>query len=111
MPKPSPYKYLPLPPDFCPKYATFDEACSYARHGRWQEHKKVRDGRWRTFKDGRKTIVEFDSVLQDEERLSAGAHFGRVNRPQQTGELAVTKRPVGRPRKQRSEITTASPAE
>jgi hypothetical protein len=37
-----PFVFLHLPPDFCPKYSTLDEACSYARHGRWQGHQKIR---------------------------------------------------------------------
>lgn len=48
--KPKPYKYIPLPPDFCPAICTFDEACSYARHSRWTGHQKVKEGRWRTFR-------------------------------------------------------------
>ena len=100
MRKPKP-KYIPLPPDFCPVYCTFDEACSYARHGRWQGHVKVKAGRWRVFKDGRKTIVIFASVLEDTERLKAEGGIEPV-------EPSVKRRP-GRPK--RSDYARAGAAE
>jgi hypothetical protein len=90
MRKPKPYRFIHLPPDFSPKNATFDEACSYARHSRWMGHQKVREGRWRVFKDGRKTIVEFASVLEDEERLKAKTG-AKPPEPK-------PKRPPGRPK-------------
>jgi hypothetical protein len=95
MRKPKP-KYIPLPADFCPKNATFDEACSYAKHSRWMGHQKVRQGRWRVFKDGRKTIVEFASVLEDEARLKAetGVKASTNAQPPEP----VTKRRPGRPK-------------
>jgi hypothetical protein len=96
MRKPRP-KYISLPPDFCPVNCTFDEACSYARHSRWQGHVKVRAGRWEVFKDGRKTIVIFASVLADEARMKAAS--APVKEP--------AKRPVGRPRKSESAAASA----
>ncbi len=87
--KPKPFKFLPLPPDFSPAYCTIEEACSYARHERWYAHQKINDGRWRTFKDGRRTVVVFASVIEDTERLRAAS-----NAPPDTG-----KRQPGRPRK------------
>ena len=95
-----PFAYLHLPMDFCPKYCTLDEACSYARHKRWQGHYKIKTGRWKAFKDGRRTIIEFASVIEDEERLKAG---GRPVEP-------VQKNPPGRPRKHpKPEAAAASP--
>jgi hypothetical protein len=67
--KPKLYRFVPLPPGFHPVICTFDEACSYARCSRWTGHQKVKQGRWRTFKDGRVRKVEFDSVVEDVERI------------------------------------------
>ena len=87
MRKPKPYRFVPLPPNFSPVICTFDEACSYARCSRWTGNEKVKQGRWRTFKDGRLRKVEFDSVVEDTARVMAE---GREER--------VVKRPVGRPK-------------
>jgi hypothetical protein len=102
-----PYKYLPLPPGFRPKYATIDQVCSYACQSRWTTFAKIRAGRYRTIKDGRITKVEFDSVVEDFERLKAGA----VKEPVEPVQ-PVAKRPVGRPRKHpKPEPANASAAE
>lgn len=87
-----PFTYIHLPPDFCPKYSTLDEACSYARHGRWHGHQKIKAGRWKVFKDGRRTVVVFASVVADEERLMAASE--------------VKRRP-GRPRKDQQQTISA----
>jgi len=102
MRKPKPYKYIPLPPDFCPAVCTFDEACSYARHGRWKGFKKAKAGRWRTFKDGKNRNVEFASVLEDEARPKAESAGKPIESP--------VKQPPGRPPKVKSE-QSASAAE
>lgn len=94
-PKPRTYKpftYLHLPPDFCPKYATLSEACSYARHGLWQGHAKIKQGRWKAFKDGRRTVIVFASVIEDEERLMVESGVEPPPAP-------VEKRRPGRPKK------------
>jgi hypothetical protein len=96
-----PFVYLHLPPDFCPKYSTLDEACSYARHGRWQGHYKIKTGRWKSFKDGRRRVIVFASVVEDEERLKA-KNLGQHVEP------VVVKRPVGRPRKVKPEAAAVS---
>ena len=51
-----------LPPGFNPKFATFNEACAYARVCRYTGYQRVADGRWRSFKDGGRHMVEFASV-------------------------------------------------
>lgn len=89
-----PFTFIHLPPDFCPKFCSLDEACSYARHGRWQGHQKIKQGRWKSFKDGRRRVIIFGSVIADEERLIA------ASAPPQ-------KRPPGRP-KTKPEAATAS---
>lgn len=100
--KPKPYKYIPLPPDFCPAICTFDEACSYARHSRWTGHQKVKEGRWRTFRDGRLRKVIFASVLEDMERTMA-IGSDKIE--------PVIKRKRGRPPKPRPEERPQIPAE
>jgi hypothetical protein len=47
------YPFLPLPPDFDPIDATADEAASYRRESRWTVHKKVREGVYQSYLDGR----------------------------------------------------------
>lgn len=89
-----PFTYIHLPMDFSPKYCSLDEACSYARHGRWQGHQKIKEGRWKSFKDGRRRVIEFASVIADEERLKAAS-------------VPPVKRPPGRP-KTKPEAVTAS---
>ena len=68
-PKRKPFTFIHLAPDFCSTYCSFAEACSFARDGRWMGHKKIREGRWRAFKDGKLRKVEFASALEDTERL------------------------------------------
>lgn len=94
-----PFTYIHLPMDFSPKYCTLDEACSYARHGRWQGHQKIKRGRWRSFKDGRRRVIEFASVIEDEERLKAEG---------QPVEPVSAKRAVGRPKKPKPEQSAAA---
>jgi hypothetical protein len=101
MRKPKPYRYIPLPPDFSPVICTFEEACSYARCGRWTGHHRVKDGRWRSCKDGRMRRIVFASVVEDTERLIAAG--GEQLEPV---EPVVEKRRPGRPRK--AESATAS---
>jgi hypothetical protein len=98
LPKRKPFTYIHLPPDFAPKYCTLDEACSYARHARWHGHMRIKQGRWRAFKDGRRTVIEFDSVVEDEERLQA------ENGIRPKAALVVKKTPVGRPHKPKPKI-------
>ena len=98
MRKPKPLEYISLPADFAPKFCSFDEACSYARHGRWHGHMKVREGRWKVFKDGRRTIVVFASVVEDEERLIAESRAKPPAPEPEETVAAITKRRPGRPR-------------
>ena len=98
MHKPNRYKFLPLPAEFNPVVITVDECCAYARQSRWTTFQKIRQGRYRTFLDGRIRKIEFASVVEDMERLRAGAHPGPVA-PPQSAEPVVAKRRRGRPRK------------
>jgi hypothetical protein len=93
-----PFVFLHLPPDFCPKYSTLDEACSYARHGRWQGHQKIKQGRWKSFKDGRRRVIIFSSVIEDEEKLKANSE--PVEEP--------AKKPVGRLKRPKPETSAAA---
>lgn len=112
MRKPKPFKYISLPADFAPKFCSFDEACSYARHGRWHGHMKVREGRWKVFKDGRRTIVVFASVVEDEERLIAESRAKPPAPEPEETVAAITKRRPGRPRQRPApEATPADAAE
>jgi hypothetical protein len=96
--KPKPYRYIPLPPDFCPIDATVDEVASFRREGRWTVFVKIRDGRYESYRDGRIRKIIFASVLADRERTIAA---GR-KQPEPV-EPVVKKKPVGRPRKPKTE--------
>jgi hypothetical protein len=89
------YKFIPLPSGFDPVDATIDEVASYRRESRWTVHKKLRDGTYESYKDGRITKVVFDSVKRDRERSIAASR-------NPTG-----KRKPGRPRKPRPEDQTS----
>jgi hypothetical protein len=91
------YKFLPLPPDFDPVDATIDEVASWRRESRWTVHKKIREGRYESYLDGRVRKIIFASVKADRERAMSAALTG--------------KRPPGRPRKPRAEEHPPAPAE
>ena len=91
------YKFLPLPPDFDPIDATIDEVASWRRESRWTVHKKIREGRYETYLDGRIRKIIFASVKADRERAMSAALTG--------------KRRPGRPRKPRAEAPAAVAAE
>ena len=98
--QPAPFpQRLFLPPGFNPKFATFGEACAYARVCRYTGYQRVADGRWKSFKDGGRHMVEFASVVEDLERMQAAGAV-QVKRPE--------KRPVGRPKKIKSEAEAAN---
>ena len=71
------YKFLPLPPDFDPIDATIDEVASWRRESRWTVHKKIREGRYETYLDGRIRKVIFASVKADRERAMSAALTGK----------------------------------
>jgi hypothetical protein len=98
MPKPKPYKFLPLPPDFCPVDVTVDEVASFRREARWTVFAKIRSGAYESYLDGRIRKIVFASVLADRERAIAES-----NAPPDTG-----KRRVGRPKKQESSSASAA---
>jgi hypothetical protein len=96
-PKPKPRRtFLPLPPDFCPVDATVDEVASFRREGRWMVFKKIREGRYESYLEGRIRKIIFASVLEDRERAIAAS-----NAPPDTG-----KRRVGRPPKDAAQQQT-----
>ena len=94
--KRKPFTFIHLPADFSPKYCSLPEACSYARHGLWQGHAKIKQGRWKSFRDGRRRVIIFASVIADEEQLIAAS-------------APPEKRPPGRPKTKPE--ATASAAE
>jgi hypothetical protein len=88
-----------LPPGFNPKFATFNEACAYARVCRYTGYQRVADRRWRSFKDGGRRMVEFASVIEDLDQQQAASPTV-VKRPE--------KRPIGRPRKPKPEAAASA---
>ena len=100
-PKPNPYRFQPLPPDFNPLDATIDEVASYRRESRWTVFQKLKDGRYESYLDGRIRKIIFQSVKADRER-SLAASRGSTEEP-----LPVKRKP-GRPPNPRPETATAS---
>ena len=86
------FKFLPLPTDFDPVDATVDEVASWRRESRWTVHKKIREGVYQSYLDGRIRKILFATVKADRERAMSVTLTG--------------KRPPGRPRKPRAEEHT-----
>ena len=91
-------KFMLLPADFDPIDATVDEVASWRRESRWTVFRKIREGIYASYSDGRIRKVVFASVKADRERALNGAPIGK-----RAMSAAPTKRPVGRPRKDRAE--------
>jgi hypothetical protein len=68
MRKPKPFKFLPLPPDFCPVDATVEEVASFPRESIWTTFEKIRSGAYDAYLDRRVRKVVFASVLADRDR-------------------------------------------
>ena len=65
------YRWITLPPDFNPIDCTVDEAASWRRESRWTTHKKIREGVYESFLDGRIRKIVFASVVADREAAIA----------------------------------------
>jgi hypothetical protein len=65
LPKPRPYKFIPLPANFCPVDATVEEVASFRRESIWTTFEKIRSGVYDAYLDGRVRKVVFASVLAD----------------------------------------------
>ena len=65
------YKFEPLPPDFDPVDATILEVASWRRESRWTVHRKIREGVYQSYRDGKIRKVIFASVKADRERSIA----------------------------------------
>jgi hypothetical protein len=93
------FKFLPLPPDFDPVDATVGEVASYRRESRWTVHKKIREGRYDTYLDGRIRKIIFASVKADRERAMSVALTGkrRPGRPLKSTEANATSETASAP--------------
>jgi hypothetical protein len=67
------YRWITLPPDFNPIDCTVDEVASWRRESRWTTHKKIREGVYESFLDGRIRKIVFASVVADRERAIAAS--------------------------------------
>jgi hypothetical protein len=92
------YKFLPLPPDFDPIDATIDEVASWRRESRWTVHKKIREGAYQSYRDGRIRKIVFASVKADRERAMSAALTGKrlPGRPRRTQPVAAEAARAGR---------------
>lgn len=97
------YKFIPLPADFDPVDATVDEVCAYRRESRWTVFRKIREGHYQSYLDGRIRKIVFDSVKRDRLRAMSGVPMGPRAVP-------TVKRKPGRPRKDRAAHLQAAPS-
>lgn len=89
MPEPS------LPSDLSSPDLTVREVAAYRRCSMWLVHKRIRDGVYQSYLDGRVRKVIFASVLKEREQtIAADRHMVAPKSPGRP-----RKRPVGRPRK------------
>jgi len=86
-------RFVDLPAGLAPPDLTVDEVAAYRRESRWTVHKKIREGRYESYLDGRIRKVIFASVKLDRERTMGAGLTG--------------KRPPGRPRNPRDEAVAA----
>jgi hypothetical protein len=91
-------RYVDLPAGMTPLDLSIDEVSALRRESRWTVHQKIRDGRYKSYKDGRLTKVVLSSVMEDRERSIAIAATG-------------AKRRVGRPPKPRPAEASPAPVE
>jgi hypothetical protein len=89
-------RFVDLPAGLAPPDLTVPEVCAFRRESPWTVFKKIREGVYRSYKDGRIRKVDFASVKADRERAMSAAPIG--------------KRPPGRPRKRPEEQSTAEEA-
>jgi hypothetical protein len=96
-----------LPPDFDPVDATPAEVASWRRESEWTVHKKIREGVYQSYLDKTRRKLIFASVKADRDRaIKEGATLKlRTNAAKPVAqpvvdEPEVTKRRVGRPRKE-----------
>jgi hypothetical protein len=82
------FKFLPLPANFNPVDATTIEVASFRRESVWTVNKKINDGRYQSYLDGRVRKIIFASVIADRERAMMKEGAG----------VKLTKRAPGRPR-------------
>lgn len=90
------HRWVPLPPDFATTVvdATVAEVASFRRESPWTVWKKIREGRYTAYKDGRITKIVVASAVRDRERCIAASR-------NPTG-----KRKPGRPRRRPEDQTS-----
>jgi hypothetical protein len=87
-------RFVDLPAGLGPPDLTVPEVCAFRRESPWTVFKKIREGVYRSYKDGRIRKVDFASVKADRERAMSAAPTG--------------KRKPGRPRKDRAEAVVGA---
>lgn len=89
------YRFLPLPEGFCPLDATIDEVASFRRESRWSVHRKIREGKYASYKDGKIRKIIFASVLAD--RQASIARSSSATRKRKPGGQRKHHPPDGQP--------------
>jgi hypothetical protein len=75
---------LYLPHDFHPIDCSIAEAAAFRHESLWTTHKKMKEGKYKFYKEGRRTKIIFAKVLADRDRALRDG---------------IEKRPPGRPKK------------
>jgi hypothetical protein len=91
--------WVNLPRDFNPLDCTVAEASSFRRESIWTTFRKIREGIYESYLDGRVRKIVFASVKADRDRMLAASHTP----PEPTG-----KRKVGRPKRPTPESSVAA---
>jgi hypothetical protein len=86
-------RYVDLPAGMMPPDLTVDEVSAFRRESRWNVFKKVREGIYESYLDGRIRKIVFSSVLADRAR-AMGMVAGGKRRP---GRPAKPLRKAGDP--------------
>ena len=110
MPKPRPYKFIPLPANFCPVDATVEEVASFRRESIWTTFEKIRSGVYDAYLDGRVRKVVFASVLADRDRAIAAGRDKKSAAALKAlaSRQSPAKRPRGKPPKPKEEPSAVS---
>ena len=90
-------RFVDLPAGLAPPDLTVDEVCAFRRESRWTVFRKLREGTYASYLDGRIRKIVFDSVKADRERAFSGAPLGKSA----ISAAPTGKRKIGRPRKPR----------
>ena len=87
-------RFVDLPAGLSPPDLTVDETCAYRRESRWTVFRKIREGVYQSYRDGRVRKIIFSSVTADREhsiaRSAPSTGKRRPGRPKHPKEQPLT---------------------